>query len=227
MISTVVFDLDDTLYDEIDYCKSGFQAVSGFLASLPDHPQEEDIFDAMWSQFTAGNHTSTFNAALDKVGIDHDSEFIRQLVKIYREHAPSITLPAESEEVLDALHSKYHLALLSDGFLPAQQLKVKQLGIEHYFKCIIYTEELGREFWKPSPVGFERIMDSLGVNGENCVYMADNPEKDFIAPNKLGFETIQLIRPSQIHGDEPSSDDAAAGHIISSLTQLDPLLGQL
>jgi FMN phosphatase YigB (HAD superfamily) len=33
MITTVIFDLDDTLYDEIDYCKSGFMAVAEFLTS--------------------------------------------------------------------------------------------------------------------------------------------------------------------------------------------------
>ena len=38
MITTVVFDLDDTLYDEIEYCKCGFTAVSKFLANLPEAP---------------------------------------------------------------------------------------------------------------------------------------------------------------------------------------------
>jgi len=32
MITTVIFDLDDTLYDEIDYCRSGFASVAEFLA---------------------------------------------------------------------------------------------------------------------------------------------------------------------------------------------------
>jgi len=31
MITTIVFDLDDTLYDEIDYCKSGFASVAEFI----------------------------------------------------------------------------------------------------------------------------------------------------------------------------------------------------
>jgi FMN phosphatase YigB (HAD superfamily) len=36
MIKTVVFDLDDTLYDELDYCKSGFMAIAESVADLPD-----------------------------------------------------------------------------------------------------------------------------------------------------------------------------------------------
>ena len=56
MITTVVFDLDDTLYDEIEYCKSGFAAVAEFLADWPEAPSAETrrIFDALWEQFTAG-----------------------------------------------------------------------------------------------------------------------------------------------------------------------------
>ena len=39
MITTVVFDLDDTLYDEIEYIKSGFTAVAEFLAEPPENPE--------------------------------------------------------------------------------------------------------------------------------------------------------------------------------------------
>ena len=46
MITTVVFDLDDTLYDEVEYCKSGFTSVSEFLASMPEMPSAERLFNA-------------------------------------------------------------------------------------------------------------------------------------------------------------------------------------
>ena len=64
MITTVIFDMDDTLYDEIDYCKSGFRAVAEFLADLPDSLTVEHIFDAFWKQFNAGNRTRTFDIVL-------------------------------------------------------------------------------------------------------------------------------------------------------------------
>ena len=65
MIETVILDLDDTLYDERDYCKSGFAAVADHLAASGDAPAAERIFDALWGQFSEGNRTRTFNAALD------------------------------------------------------------------------------------------------------------------------------------------------------------------
>ena len=230
MITTVVFDLDDTLYDEVDYCRSGFEAVAGFLAGLPEAAglkgQTNPIFDHLWKQFQAGNRTKTFNAALDELGIDYDDKFIRQLIYVYREHDPKISLPEESRDVLSELDSKYTLALLTDGFLPAQRLKVRALGIEKYFQCIIYTEQLGREFWKPSPVGFEKIMETLNKRPETMVYVADNPKKDFIAPNNLGFVTIQIIRPARLHSESSPESDAAAQYVIREISQLSPLLDE-
>ena len=101
------------------------------------------------------------------------------------------------------------------------------LGIESYFASIVYTEELGRGFWKPSPAGFEKILNDLGAKPENVVYIADNEEKDFIAPNNLEFSTIRLIRPAGIHTAVSDEPGAKAQHEIQHLGQLPALIEQL
>jgi len=106
-------------------------------------------------------------------------------------------------------------------------LKVRALGIEKYFKLIVYTEQLGREFWKPSPAGFEKIMQTLEAKPENMAYIADNEKKDFIAPNKLGFLTIQLIRPARIHTSVCEEPEGRAQYIIRQISQLPGLLEKL
>lgn len=227
MIKTVVFDLDDTLYDELDYCRSGFKIVAESLYNLVDVLSPEEIFDSLWKQFTAGNHTKTFNAALDDLGIHYDEKIIQKMIETYRGHLPEISLPTDSEKVLQQLSGKYTLALLTDGFMPAQQLKVRALKIEKYFKCIIYTEQLGRKYWKPSPVGFEKLMQALNTKPHDTAYVADNEEKDFIAPNNLGFFTIQVIRPARIHTSASKAPNAAAQHIIRQISQLPALLEEL
>jgi len=236
MITTVIFDLDDTLYDEIDYCKSGFAAVAEFLAGQTESTidnlvkikdEKKRIFETLWELFSSGNRKKTFNAALDKLDINYNDKLIRELIKAYRQHTPIITLPQNSRDVLSELSKKYTLALLTDGFLPAQKLKVHALGIEQYFKSIIYTEQLGRECWKPSPVGFENIISSLGARPENTAYIADNEKKDFIAPNKLGFVTIQILRPARLHTSAGGQPKAKAKYIIREISQLSSLLEKL
>ena len=227
MITTVVFDLDDTLYDEVDYCKSGFTSVSEFLADLQKSQPAERIYDVLWKKFKAGNRTKTFNAALDELGIPYDDRLIQKLIYVYRNHVPKITLPQQSTDVLSRLSGRYMLAMLTDGFLPAQKLKIKALGIEKYFKFILYTEQLGREFWKPSPVGFEKIIQTLNAKPQSIAYVADNQMKDFIAPNKLDFSTIQIIRPARLHSESSTQPNAAAQYTISQLNQLPALLDKL
>lgn len=224
MITTIVFDLDDTLYDEIEYCRSGFDMVGQTLADKISSTSKERFFEALWEQFTSGNHTKTFNAALEKLNISYNDKLIKEMITVYRNHEPKLSLPDDSTDILEKLSGNYTLAMLTDGFLPAQRLKVQALGIEKYFKFIVYTEELGREFWKPSPVGFEKIMESLNVEPQQMVYIADNEVKDFIAPNRLGIRTIKLIRPAHIHMSTSPDQDAKPQYVIHSLGQLPTVL---
>ena len=212
--------MDDTLYDEIDYCKSGFNAVAASLSRHPNTQNTEKIFESLWKQFASGNHTRTFNTAFDELKIPYNDEMIKSLIELYRNHKPNLTLPAETKNVLDQLTGKYKLAMLTDGFMPAQQLKVRALRIEQYFEQIVYTEQIGRQFWKPSPVGFEKLIQALNENPQNMAYIADNELKDFIAPNKLGFATIRIIRTNRIHTESGTEPNAHADITIDQIDKL-------
>lgn len=227
MITTVIFDLDDTLYPETDYCLSGFRAVADFMVRRFPAASGESLYNVMLKEFQSGNRWEIFNAALDSCGITYDVDCITTLVGAYRDHHPTIVLPAESRKALDELAPRYKLALLTDGFLPAQRLKVKALGIEQYFRSIIYTEELGRENWKPSPLGFQKIMFDLNVEANECVYVGDNEEKDFIAPNALGMVSIKLARPDSVHTAAATDLEAMPLHTIYGVEELGRLLRSL
>jgi putative hydrolase of the HAD superfamily len=227
MVSTIIFDLDDTLYDEIDYCKSGFRAVAQYVAERFPGASADSLYEAMLGQFEAGNRRTVFNAALESSGIGFDDDCVATLIQAYRDHHPSLTLPAESRRTLDELGKRYRLAILTDGFLPAQKLKVRALGIERYFQSVIYTEELGRENWKPSPLGFQKIMFDLGAEAGECMYVGDNEEKDFIAPNLLGMTTVKLAKPTSLHPAIASEPQARPIHTIYAIEDLIRLVKSL
>ena len=225
MITSVIFDLDDTLYDEIDYCRSGFTAVAEFLTTACEvKVPAERVVESFWHQFNAGNRTATFNAALRELHIPFDQLLIASLVRVYRGHVPRIRLPKESRDCLADLHRSYSLAILTDGYLPAQRLKIRALDISGYLRCILYTEQLGRQYWKPSTVGFVRVLETLHVRPSQAVYVADNPVKDFIAPNGLGMRSIQVDRPLRLHREPPPDASAAAHHTLNSISHLPALL---
>ena len=227
MIKLVIFDLDDTLYDEIDYCRSGFSAVGRYLAEKHTDTNPEAIFKTLWDQFTSGNHTRTFNIALESHGINYDENLIRLLVQHYRDHKPDITLPSDSWALLDELKEKYTLALLTDGFMPAQQLKVQALGIEGDFSVVVYTELLGREHWKPSTLGYEQILRQFNISAEHAIYIADNAEKDFIGPNSLGMPSIHVQRPNGIHAEKAINPASRPTYAANSIAEIPQLLANL
>ncbi len=158
-VQAIIFDLDDTLYPEVKYVRSGFQAVAGYLAQIAKGANEQQIFDILWKHFQAGDRTRVFNAVLAELGtsLKPASPKIEDLVTFYREHRPNIQLDPATRQLLENLQKRYPLGLLTDGYLPAQKYKVEALAIRDNFDHIIYTEALGREHWKTSPRGFEKM----------------------------------------------------------------------
>lgn len=224
MIKAVVFDLDDTLYDEAEFCRSGFTAVAAYLAENNADISQSKAFQLMWTQFSTGNRNKTFDTALEKLGLDSSDEHIDRLLKVYREHEPQLRIPPESLEVLEALHRSYTLGLITDGYLPTQPNKIKALGIEKFFKCIICTEQLGREFWKPSPVPYEKFVEQTGIEHTSCMFVGDNAVKDFVSPNRLGWQTVQIKRAGRIHIKEAPTEEHKANLIIDNIRDIVPLV---
>ncbi len=203
-VRSVVFDMDDTLYPERQYVRSGYAAVAEKLRRTFNRTEPFERW--LWDRFCRGQASGAFDELSQEFELDLSAAQIGDLVETYRNHTPQIKPFPAIPSLLAKLHERYRLGLLSDGFLPAQQLKLKAIGLERFFDAVVFTEELGREFWKPSPVGFEKIADLLASPRVACAYVADNPFKDFVAPNALGWRTVQYLHPGQVHSARPAPD---------------------
>lgn len=211
-IQAVVFDLDDTLFPERDYVRSGYRAVGEHLRRTLGVMRR--LEDFMWGLFLAGQSAKVFDAASAHFQLHLSDPQIAELVEVYRNHAPAIGPYSGTPELLGLLRVRYRLALLTDGYLPAQQLKLEALKLERFFDQVLFTEQLGPDCWKPSPAGFQAMAKQLGVPAQACAYVADNPAKDFVAPNRLGWRTMQYLRPGQIHAARIAPPDGRAGTIV-------------
>lgn len=211
VVRGVVFDLDDTLYPEKTYVASGFRAVARWLSEqgasrgIPSATAEQWA-RRLWQGFERGPRNRVFNVVLEQVGFagHDDPAVIGELVSCYREHVPTLTLRPEVRELLETLGRTYRLGIITDGYLPSQRLKAETLGVDRLVDRVICTEQLGRACWKPSPEAFELYQREEGLSGPQCVYVADNPVKDFIAPNRLGWVTVEVASPDGVH-PSPSS----------------------
>jgi putative hydrolase of the HAD superfamily len=217
-MTVVAFDLDDTLYLERDFVRSGFTAVGGWLARA----RGVGGFEACaWRLFEAGHRGDIFDRLLPRLGLAPERGLIERLVRVYREHAPKIALEPAAADLLDRLSGRCHLALLTDGCHATQRRKIAALGLDTRCRPIVCTDDWGLAHWKPSPTGFRHMQETLGAAPERCIYIGDNPAKDFRAPRALGWRTLRLRHPQGEHAAAlPAGPEDDADATVTSLAQL-------
>lgn len=209
--SRIVFDLDDTLYLERDFAFSGYEAVERWLGA----PGFAALCRGL---FQRGQRSNIFDRALAEAGIR--DRRVPDLVAVYRDHTPRIELCPDARRYLDRHGRRF--ALITDGPERTQRAKIEALRLGRWFDRIVPTGQWIAGYGKPHPRAFEMIATDAGGP---CVYIADNAAKDFLAPNTLGWLTVQILRPDRVHDGAPPTPDHAAQIVIDSLDQLDDILG--
>jgi putative hydrolase of the HAD superfamily len=223
----VVFDLDDTLYPEREYVLSGFRAVAAWSEAKLAIPAEAG-FAQLQSLFERGVRGDTFNqwlAANKKL----DGATVRQLVEVYRDHQPAISPFPAVAAVLEALKKRALLGLLSDGYLATQQRKLAALNLAHFFDAVVFSDEWGREAWKPSAIPFEMVLERLGgVPPQSAVYVADNPLKDFLGARRTGLATLQVRLQGGLYADcDPPTASHNPDMVVDSISLIPSALERL
>ena len=221
----LVFDLDDTLYLERDYVLSGFHAVDSHLVEKWSAP---GFYMRAEQLFLDGARGNIFDLVLADLGLECNAGTIDELVAIYRGHAPSITLLDDARWALDKYAKTLPLALITDGYAITQKQKLAALDIANYFQKVIVTDELGREFWKPSNEPYRIVEDFFDSPGESCTYVADNPSKDFITANERGWNTVRVIREQgEYQAVDESRVEYQAKCTVQSLYELPQVLKEI
>ncbi|MES2796278.1 MAG: HAD family hydrolase [Bacteroidota bacterium] len=211
MSNLIVFDLDDTLYKEIDFLKSAYLAISNILDL-----DNEILYDYMIKCYF--EKKDVFELLSKKYLITKS-----ELLGIYRNHKP-VTLPTEIniKRVLNSFKKKGNfLGLITDGRSLTQRNKLVSLEIEKLFDLIIISDEFGSE--KPCEKNY-LMFERFEV--DRRFYIGDNPNKDFLTPNKLGWTTICLLdNGKNIHKQNFSLPSEYLPHIkIKNLFELDQIL---
>ncbi len=214
----IVLDLDDTLYLERDYAISGYRAVAErFADRLGDR---ERAVAAMLHELDHGDRRKVFDGALRRLGLPPDPKLIRGMIAVYGAHAPTISLLPDAQRALARWRGRVRLGLISDGAAARQRAKLAALGISDVFDRIVLTDELGPGQEKPHAAAFVSIQSALGASSGECTYVADNPSKDFIAPNRLGWMSVRVRRPSGIYADAPPAPHGEPTRTIATLDEL-------
>lgn len=218
MSSILVLDLDDTLYPELTYVKSGLAAVAEWL---------EDRFGwsatvskrAMLATLAAEGRGAIFDRLLQTHG-RHSRTLVEACVRVYRHHMPLVELYPAAVRLLE--RNTRPLYLVTDGHKVAQYQKIRALGIEPLFRKVFITHRYGVANAKPSLHCFNLIRVREGVDWADIVYVGDNPSKDFVGLNKVGSKTVRVLTGG--HRDVIAQPGFEAQYRIDSLDVLDEVL---
>lgn len=173
----VIFDLDDTLYSEKQYVRSGYKAVAKLLG-------DEALADRLWTYFENGK--PAIDELLNELGCMGRKE---ECLEAYREQIPEITLYDGVVDLILELKSKgIKVGIITDGRVSGQKRKLQALGLDKLIDDIIITDELGgTQFRKPCDIAFRIMQCRWGIPFEQIIYVGDNPTKDFQACRQLGM----------------------------------------
>lgn len=191
-LKAVIFDLDDTLYSEKEYVKSGYKAVADIL------PEVDNARAKLWKAFEEKK------SAVDELLLSEDIysyELKQKCLEVYRYHQPNIHLYDGVAEMLMQLRKQdILLGIITDGRLEGQRAKIKALDLEIYVDHIVVTDELGGiEYRKPNEKAFGLMKEQLSIEYSEMCYVGDNTRKDFLAPEKLGMKSIWFINTDGLY----------------------------
>jgi HAD superfamily hydrolase (TIGR01549 family) len=179
-IKGIIFDLDDTLYSEKEYIKSGFKAVACYLGN-------EKLTETLWNYFERGK--PAIDSVLSDLGCDNKKA---ECLEVYREHEPVIsTYPGVMKLIQGIKEKGLMVGIITDGRVSGQKKKIYALGLDKIIDEIIVTDELGGiQFRKPCDIAFRIMQNKWQIPFEQIVYIGDNAKKDFNAPMQLGMQSI-------------------------------------
>ena len=226
----VAFDLDDTLYKERDFVASGYRAVARTLADACTAFNYDEMVHVMVNA-PVNPFDSLAEYLLNRSiqqSIHHDFD-IPWMVSTYRNHLPDIKSDEAIAVIKELIANGYRIGIITDGRAVTQSNKIKALSLDRLIspENISISQIVGGE--KFTKIPFERMM-SLNADIRHFIYVGDNPMKDFLWPNRLGWTTIQLNDDGQnVHSQQVSlpSDNYRPLFRISSLKELFPILSDI
>ena len=224
----LLFDLDDTL---LDFHRAEAAALSKTLRELGVEPDAEilsrysDINRRQWELLEEGRQTREqtlvrrFALLFEEFGIERDGAAARDIYESHLSRGHWFVPGAQA--LLEKLHGRCALYILSNGTAPVQAGRIASAGIAPYFEEIFVSEEIGAN--KPDPVFFRRCFARIpGFDRGRALLVGDSLTSDIRGALNAGVRSCWFNPQGR-----PPREDIPADHEIRSLDELPPLIEAL
>lgn len=220
-----MFDADGTLFD-FDQAAAHALKATFFQYELPYEPQYIEryleINRSLWALFEKGQIEAAelkslrFARLLESLNRKADPS---QMNEDYLGHlADGSMLLKGAKELVEELHGKVKMMLITNGFQKVQRPRLERSGIENYFESVVVSDEVGVA--KPDPQIFEHSFSTMGnPSKEDVLIIGDSLSSDIKGGNNYGIDTC-WYNPQ--HKQRP--DQMPITHEVKNLAQIPQLL---
>jgi len=218
MIEVVLFDLDDTLYYEKQFCLSGLNTVSKYVSREISINWNKTYYDLI--ELLKNSRKYVFNRLCNKYKLDEKS-YLNKMIEIYRFHDPNITLKKGVKCILNDLEKTgFSMGIITDGYRITQWKKIDALGISSLMEFIHINDEYHKDEWKPCSISFKKALDFFNVQPDSMLYIGDNWEKDFLGAKELNIITVGIKDKDNLNYEKIKRNRVQPDYVIEDLSEL-------
>ena len=201
MIQTVLFDLDDTLFDHQGCAREALAAVQRSHDVLRATPFTElerahaGFLEELHGEVMLGRvpledaRVERFRRLLVAAGADATPDLSSTLASMYRDaYRTSRRAVAGAAPLMSAVKQHARIGIVSNNLREEQEEKLQICGLDVYVDALIVSEEA--QVSKPDPAIFRMALDRLGVEASQSVMIGDSWTADVEGARAAGIRAI-------------------------------------
>ncbi len=201
--SHIFFDLDHTLWD---FDKNSREALAELVDKYKIHKANGFEFESFLERFKKANlemwalytkdlinaeelRRKRLDLAFENVDIHLEPIYERFSADYISCCSTKGHLLDNAREVLESLHERYSLYILTNGFEKVQYTKLITSNIFHYFDEVFTTADTNG-IKKPNPLFFEYAIQKAGGRTKQLIMVGDTLDVDIHGAQESGLDTV-------------------------------------
>ena len=225
-VKTIIFDLDDTLFDQEKAHKLALKELANNW-EIFENTEFNRLQEAFNEADESAMHKFKEGEPIDEIRKERSSELL-QILDLDTKHSeefttkfydlyPSQDAPIDgAKQLVQNLSKHYQLGLITNSSKEIQMKKIDAINIEDHLEFLIFSEEVGSR--KPDEEIFRSALNYINSKPKNCLYVGDSYESDVIGAKNIGMQTCWFNKENRYKTEKQLHDVEITE--LSQLTQL-------